>query len=279
MGLRRVVQGVGLGDPEGQDALVDQSGQLGERAAVGVHLDRADPHPAHRRRFGVRDDADVGAAVAHPLQGRLAEERRVEHGVEAALVGAREPGRPQRPYELLVRLPGQRRRGDPAVRGELEGVPADRPRGTGHQQRLARLHPEQVKGLYGGQGVQRKRGRVHGVGARGGLGHRVRVHDDVLGVRAVRLQRAVDEGHDVLADGPVGGRAGRVHRPGDVPAKADPLPGAPEDARPDPGVDRVQRGRRHLDPYLAGARLRHLGLHELHGLGSAERRHHCCAHV
>ena len=97
MRLRRVVQGVGLRHPQGQRALVHQPDEFGEPRSVGAHLDRAGPDPAHRSRLGVRDDADVGAPVPHPLQRRRAQDR-LRHAKSDLLLLA--PGPINRGVEL-----------------------------------------------------------------------------------------------------------------------------------------------------------------------------------
>lgn len=279
MGLGRVVEGVRPGDPQGQGALVHQPDQLRQPGPVRGDLDRRGAHPARRGGLGLRDDADVRAAVPHPPQGALAEHRRVQHGVEAApgrLTGRR--GGAEGAHEVLVGGPGQAGHGHPAPGGELDGEAADRARRARDQQRPALLQLQQVEGLGGGQRVQRERGRVHGVHRRRRRRDRVGVHHDVLRVRAHRLHHAVVQRHDPVARAPRGGHAGRVHGAGDVPAEPDLLARTAERPGPHPGVDRVERRRGHLDPYLAGGRLGQLALHDLHRLRPAEGPHHGSTH-
>jgi hypothetical protein len=159
-----------------------------------VDVDRHHADAARRGRPGP-DERRERPARADGVQGRVAEHGGVEGRVDPARNqvpdGGRQVGRArderggaQFADQLLVAVA---RRGDhpQAAHGrEFDAKPAKRAGRTGHEDRLPGGQAEQVQGLDGGQGVQRKRRRGDAVQALGNRRHVGGVEHDLLGIRA-----------------------------------------------------------------------------------------------
>ena len=295
MGRRDGVEWLGLGHAGCEPAPVDERGELGQSGRVGVNPFVVDPDAAQRGRSrpgGYRHERPaVTNSVERPETDRGSVQRTVHalgdhatHSRAEGVAAGDEFARTEPTNEPLVTRAGNGDRLQASQGGELEREPAERARGAGDQQGLARVQLEQVERLRRGEGVQRNSRRLDRRRGTWRTGQRVLVEHHIFRLCPHLRAEQVSHADHRLTDGEMlHAGAGRVDAAGQIPADAN-LAVSDHQARAGQrtgtgrDVNGVYRRSLHLDAYLAGARLRNWKVGDLEDLGPSELADHDCFH-
>ena len=222
-------------------------------------------------------DADVSPAVGHDRERRCAELGGVEHRVVGSGQAVDE-GRTGRLDERAVVVTSESGHGEAELAGDGDRETADHACRT-RDQKPASLLPQRVEGLERGEGGDGNDSALCGRDALGQVGQSFLRHADVLGHRADLLVERVDEADDAVSGSEVGGRIGRGHGSGEVPAQPDrgalDVAELVEDAGAHRGVARVDGGVVDFDQDFSSPAKRSCDLRDGRGSGRGDEQ---CAH-